>query len=130
MHKLFRSMMAVVAVVGVATMAACGGDSTGPGGGPDISGTWTLKTVDGEALPSQTTGITSMTAKFTSGGDYTLDTNFSDAAPDHETGTYTYDGTTLSLTATGETAATPLPTTLNSGKLTVNAGGTIFVFQK
>ena len=47
-------MRAPVLGLTLLTLAACGGSSdsgTGPGGGPNLNGTYALKTVDGKALP-------------------------------------------------------------------------------
>jgi hypothetical protein len=102
MRKLFRSIMVAVAVVVTATtMMACGDDdSTAPGGGPSIAGTWHLMSVDGEPLPSFL-GIESQTVTFESNGQYRIDWEFVDDAPDTEIGTYTFDGTTLTTRASG-----------------------------
>lgn len=130
MRKLFRSLLAMAAVAGAATLAACSDLGSGPGGGPDISGTWTLRTIDGETLPSQTTGITAMTAAFTTGGAYTIDTRYAAGAPTHETGTYAYDGTTLALAETGSAETTRLPATLDGSSLTVDISGLSYVFRQ
>ncbi|HEU4699351.1 MAG TPA: lipocalin family protein [Gemmatimonadales bacterium] len=130
MRKLFRSMLTVAAMAGTITLAGCSDLTSGPGGGPDISGTWTLRTIEGEALPSPTTGITGMTAAFTAGGDYTIDTRYAAGTPEHETGVYTFDGTTLALTAAGQTQPTRLPATLSGATLTVDIGGLAFAFRQ
>ena len=74
--RVVRSLGAVVLAAVVATVAACGSDSTNGTGPMDVSGTYSLTTVNGSALPftipntpDHTVVITSATG--TLGADHT-----------------------------------------------------------
>jgi hypothetical protein len=125
MHRFIRA----AAVVALATLAACAGDSssidgtTGPGAPlpPTPVGTYALKTVDGKTLPAPmgkpvvekeyTLSARALSGQFTFDGDGSfqfianaevIGTGIEYKLPlkIERSGTYTFDGSTITLTST------------------------------
>ncbi len=104
-----RLVLAAVLAATIAIASACGSDS--PTGPKDVSGTYTLQTVDGLSLPFTVTNprehaivINSVTATLNSNGTYavagtgTQDGNASTVITD--AGSYTQSGPALHFTST------------------------------
>jgi len=101
--------LALAAVV--ATLAACGSDNTGVTGPTDVSGTYSLASVDGNALPftvpnnpNHTVVVQSATVTLGTDHSYTIGgTGTSDGGDPEQViadaGTYTLSGSTVTFTS-------------------------------
>jgi hypothetical protein len=102
---------ALVLAAVVATVAACGSDSNNGTGPTDVSGTYSLTTINGNALPftipntgEHTTVITSATGTLGTDGTYTIVGVGTEDGGDPTTvvgdeGTYTVSGSTVVFTS-------------------------------
>lgn len=124
-----------------ALLTACGGDgSTGPAAGA-ISGTYTLRTINGSPMPyvAQQGGgfkyeITDDAYTFTEGGawtelghDRTTSNGVETIATFTDAGSYTRNGAGITLVSPATGAATGSE---SNGTLTLNVDGFVFVYMK
>jgi hypothetical protein len=138
-------MRKLLAVLALGALAACGGDSsTGPSS--SISGTYSLKSVNGEVMPavlgqagSDKYEITSGSLSITNGTAYTVSLNSRTTVGGQVTtdisadaGTVTVNGTAVTFTSSAQGAgATPITGTYANGNtITLTDQGTSLVFQK
>ena len=123
---------AIVALIAVAIVTACGGDGPSGPGYKDPSGTYTVVTFNGKALPATMYAdtnylyeITSGSALLTSDGKYVDVLNYRQTLPgsvslfvDTIRGTWMLSGTTVSFTNSLDSTANEQATWSNAGKLT------------
>ena len=114
--RAVRPLAVLALAAAVATLAACGGDSKGVTGPTNVSGTYSLSTIDGSGLPytvpnnpDHTIVIQSGTVTLGSDHSYTIGgTGTSDGgAPQQviaDAGTYTLSGSTVTFTSTSHSA--------------------------
>jgi hypothetical protein len=126
--RVDRTVAALVFVAMVATLAACGSDKKGVTGPTDVTGTYSLVTIDGHALPytvpnnpDHTIVIQSATVVLNSDHSYTIGgTGTSDGGDPEQVvadaGTYAFSGSTVTFTSNTFTSlvytATATSTTL------------------
>lgn len=127
-------MRKIALLIAAVALAACNNDSTSPNG--NVSGTYTLRTVNGSNLPftfSDGTVLVSDQLDLNSNGQYIDVASFSNASPQQESGSWsinnnlinfndTFDGVQYSGSISGSvlTESFPLP-----------GGGTLIeVYQK
>jgi Lipocalin-like domain len=121
-------------------LAACS-DSTGPGAG--LTGTYNLRTVNGQALPAVVSDISTLTAgHVTLNGDGTFSAshtgrqtlNGATTTTTHDiSGTYTRSGNDLTLTFSAPTLSGSASIDAHwdgSRQLTVSDGVTVYVYRK
>lgn len=92
---MIRSMRKLGAIAAVATIAACGDGSTGPGGGPDdeagtLIGSWHVVTLNAHELPAESSPGLTMSAgllEFAEDGSYYMEMVYNGVARS-ESGTY------------------------------------------
>jgi len=109
--RLVRPLLAVALCAAVATLAACGSDTTNGTGPMDVSGTYALTTVNGSDLPftipntpEHTIVITSATATLGADNSYTISGQGTEDGGDPEevvadAGTYSVSGSTITFTS-------------------------------
>lgn len=109
--RVVRPVAALVLAAVVATVAACGSDNNNGTGPMDVSGTYSLTTVDGSALPYAVPNnpehdivITSATGTLGSDHTYTIvGTGTSDGGDPQQVvadaGTYTVSGSTITFSS-------------------------------
>lgn len=117
-------ILATTALLLGGLLAACDGDSTGPG---SIFGTYILVTVNGEEVPVEIEGI-EMTAgwiRLDSDSTYTISMTVNGVTPDPGDGTFTVDGSSIEFT--GDINMTG---TISGNTLTIVDQGTTCVFRK
>lgn len=142
-----RIVPAVVATLAIAVFAAgcSSSNSTGPNG--SLVGTWNLTTVNGSSLPAIIQALSPDTVSITQGSVVLTSSTWNFSATiqlsiaglhtdttQADSGTYTVNGSTLSMTATGDTSVTTA--TVNGNTVTVSSVGLgsgtplTLVFQK
>jgi hypothetical protein len=109
--RMIRPLFAVALFAAVATLAACGSDTTNGTGPMDVSGTYSLTTVDGDPLPftipnpiEHTIVINSATATLGTDHSYTISGIGTEAGGDPgevvaDEGTYAVSGNTVTFTS-------------------------------
>lgn len=109
--RLARPLLAVAFAAALTTLAACGSDSNNGTGPMDVSGTYSLTTVDGTALPytipnnpEHTLVITSATATLGRDHSYTISGIGTEDGGDPgevvaDEGTYSVSGSTVTFTS-------------------------------
>ena len=109
--RIARPLLAVAACAAIATLAACGSDTTNGTGPMDVSGTYQLTTVNGSTLPftipntpGHTIVITSATATLGTDHSYAISgTGTADGGDPEEVvadhGTYAVSGSTVTFTS-------------------------------
>jgi hypothetical protein len=109
-------MRRLLAIVLAATLTACGGDSTSPA--PSIAGTWSLKTINGAALPFV------IVASGTDKQELVSDV-FTVTANDASSGAFT-QLTTVRFTQNGQVTTQTFP---DAGTYTLNGTAVTFRFN-
>lgn len=132
--RTVRSATALALVALVATLAACGSDKKSTTGPTDVTGTYSLVTIDGNTLPytvpnnpHNTIVITSGTIVLNSDHSYTVGgTGTSDGGDPQQViadeGTYTVSGSTVTFSSTTHSPAS-YTATATSTTLTAMAPG-------
>jgi hypothetical protein len=134
--RVIRPVAALVLAAVVATAAACGSDSNNGTGPKDVSGTYSLTTVDGNTLPftipntpEHTIVVTSATATLGSDHTYTIAGMGTEDGSDPGTviadeGTYTVSGSTVTFTSSTFSGAS-YTAVARTGTLTVTVPGAV-----
>lgn len=138
-----RRLLLAFAVLFAVVLSACGGgdDSTGPGSA-NISGTYTLRTINGRSLPATVfqagadrVEVLSGNVTLTDGGTYTTQntvrTTFGGVAStesETDAGTYTRSGTALTFRSSDD--GTTVSGTVSNGAITVVFEGLSAVYRK
>ena len=109
--RVVRPVAALALVAVIATLAACGSDKTSIAGPTDVTGTYSLVTIDGNALPftvpnnpDHTVVIQSAQVVLNSDRSYTIGgTGTSDGGDPEQViadaGTYSFSGSTVTFTS-------------------------------
>ena len=122
MPKL-RFLILATAVLAGGLLPAWGDDPTGP---ESVAGTYILQTINGEALPYLVQvgfSVTAGSIQLNSDGTYTISLTVTGLGAQIITGTFTVDGSTITLDD-GTTG------TVSGDTITVVADGDTFVFRK
>jgi hypothetical protein len=123
-------------------LCACGGDSPTEPTQASIAGTWELSTVNGSPLPytvasfgADKVEIISEAVTFTANGTFsalsntrTTESGQVTTESDTDTGTYTLNGTAITLTFASD--ATTATGTISGNTITAAESGFSFVFKK
>jgi hypothetical protein len=132
--RVLRPVTALALAAVVATLAACGSDNNNSTGPTDVSGTYSLSTIDGSSLPftvpdnpDHTIVVQSGTITLGSDHSYTVTgTGTSDGGDSQQVladaGTYSLSGSTVTFTSTSH-SGTIYTATATSTTLTVAAPG-------
>jgi len=108
--RFAKPLLALVLGAALATLAACGSDTTNGTGPMNVSGSYSLATVDGNTLPYTIPGtgdnvrvVTSATATLNTDNSYTVvasgTENGSDSQILTDAGTYSVSGSTVTFTS-------------------------------
>lgn len=109
--RLARPLLAIAVAAALATLAACGSDSTNGTGPMDVSGSYSLTTINGSALPFTVPGtpehtiiITSATGTLGADHSYTIVGMGTEDGGDQsevvaDAGTYSISGSTVTFTS-------------------------------
>lgn len=117
-------ILATTVLLAGGLLAACDGDSTGPG---SIFGTYILATVNGQPVPVEIQG-TEMTAgwiRLDSNGTYTISMTVNGVTPDPGDGTFTVDGSSIEFSGDINMSGT-----ISGNTLTIVDEGVTCVFRK
>ena len=136
-------MRKILALVALAALAACGGDSTGPSAG--LNGTYALKTVNGLTVPAVLYQDASEKYEITAGSLTINGSNYTVSISDRDTyngtvttsvstdaGTVAVNGSTVTFTSSNPAPGdTPTTATFSGGNtITATDVGSSMVFQK
>ncbi len=124
-----RFLILTMAVLAGGLLPACGDDPTGP---ESVAGTYILQTINGEALPVtvQTDVVSAGSLQLNSAGTFTLSFTI-DGRPDSESGTFTVDGSTVTLVDEGDVdEGDSITGTVSGNTITFVAEGDTFVLTK
>lgn len=123
-----RMMTLFLALAMVVSLAACGGG----GGGSNVAGTYNLTKMDAAGVSMDIAQLTaaagmdvSIVLDLKSDGNFSLDMSAIDATQSLS-GTWTADGSTLSLTAEGST----ISGTIDGGTIVLEESGQTLTFEK
>lgn len=139
-YSQFTRFPTFIAVLALSAVAACSSDSPTGTTGAIVTGTYTLQTVDGVALPApakDSTGaiagtaisgsVTLTASSFTSTINYTL-TNGSPASISGS-GTYSVSGSTVTFVNTGSGGSGATASYTNGNSLTFKINAQAYVFK-